>query len=73
MENKVWIIMKEEFPVCVCHNEADAEELYTDLVMEVRYDNFCYDWLEFDYSMEQCMEYAVSLGSYWIAYEVLAL
>ena len=65
--------MKEEYPVCVCHSEADAKELYMDLVMEVRYDNFCYDWLEWDCSMKECMDNAISFGGYWVACEVLAL
>ena len=32
-----WIIMQYEEPIAVVENEADAEELFMDLVMEERY------------------------------------
>lgn len=75
MEDKVWIIMQEEYPICVCKTEADAEELYMDLVMEVRYNNFCYWWLEDCLSLDICLNYehTCSCGSYWIACKILTL
>jgi hypothetical protein len=67
--------MQEEYPICVCKTEADAEEMYMDLVMEVRYDNFCYDWLEYNLSLDICLndEHTCSCGCYWIACEILTL
>ena len=72
MENKVWIIMQGEYPVYVCRTEADAEEIYMDLVMGVRYSNFCYDWLMDETPLEECLdeEHTCSCGSYWIACKI---
>ena len=68
MENKIWIVMREEEPVCACFTKADAEEIFADIVMEIRYENFCYDWLEFNHPLEICLDYehTCSCGCYWI-------
>jgi hypothetical protein len=65
-KNKVWVIGREEEPIAVCSNEADAEELFMDLVMEEQYATFCWNWLYFKYSMEISLKYSKSNHCYWI-------
>ena len=60
-----WVLMQDENPMAICSTEADVQELFMDCVMEARHENFCYHWLEYECSMELCLEYSNSLDGYW--------
>lgn len=66
----IYLIIKgQDIPCAAVPTEADAEELYMDLVLQVQYENFLWELQESNKTPEeilQCEWITESCGGYWI-------
>lgn len=70
MDNFIYLICKHyEAPRVAVLTEADAEELYMDLVLQVQYENFLWELQETDKTPEECLQcewITETCGGYYI-------
>lgn len=70
MDNFIYLICKDYEPPCAAVlTEADAEELFMDLVFQVQYENFLWELHETNKTVEevlQCEWVTESWGGYYI-------
>ena len=67
-----WIIMQYEEPFAVIENEADAEELFMDLVMEEQYIHCSVEMNIYGFTMRECKEKEWIWLSNW-EYEIMPI
>ena len=66
-----WVIGHYDEPIAVVETEADAEELFMDLVMEWQYEIAMTRMYYYNYSIKElqgCEWIWLSDGEYWITY-----
>ena len=70
MDNYIYLICKGDEPPCAAVlTEADAEELYMDLVLQVQYENFLWELQEGHRTPKECMQcewITETCGGYYI-------
>lgn len=63
-KNKLYVIGHEENVLCILENEADAEEMFMDICMEVLYEDFC----DLVINQHFPVRAALDMCSYWKGY-----